>query len=754
MTQLISHRVRHTLIALFALLSLSLIIWSTTAVIWNPCRDLVNPMPMAGCPPFSQDISFIIVALGLWIIGLAIWLASRHHRQRTFIFLFACHVSASLLAINKLPFIGIDRDVQLFFLLVAWITPLVPHYHLTVLDGPPSRASRFTLMALYASACLWTPIIFMSPAALQPVGGLNFWRFGVRIVYALSLVLTVGLLAWEYVRYAATPTRRRIRLVAAGAGFAFAPMLILSLLPELLDAPLQISFDITIPLTLLAPLTYGYALFRDRMAYVDIVIRRAAVYYLLVTLLLGCYLAIYPLLDPFFAQSNERWLLVGLFISVGLLLIPPIQRTIRRAMNWVWYGSDISYDGVVGQLAEALALTLERSTLRYLLIEKLPSVMGLSGSALFLRDDDTLTPVGIAGITSNGPVTALPIHGRLMTLLEQSGKIMSAAAVRHTLDGAQLSPSEQALLIQAESAYWLPLVSGGALQGLLIIGARPQGDFFTDEDRRILATLAHQAGTAAHNVRLTEEVNAGRRELARAHQQLLVSRERERRRLAQKLHDDAVQNLLAIALRLANTRQRVVGEPLRSPDQDELTTTLADSRQEILFVVRQLRQQIGELRPAGLDELGLTASLDGFVAQLRREYGPMLPVITLDLDQSGTMLPEPTAICLFRVAQEATRNALKHAHAQRIDISLRINACDVMLRVSDDGCGFSVPARLSKLTRVRRFGLVGMAEQVKWAGGSLVIHAQPGTGTDVTAHVPIRSEENDYGRDYSGVAGG
>ena len=97
---------------------------------------------------------------------------------------------------------------------------------------------------------------------------------------------------------------------------------------------------------------------------------------------------------------------------------------------------------------------------------------------------------------------------------------------------------------------------------------------------------------------------------------------------------------------------------------------LEGMRRELLDVVAQLRGIIGELRPAGLEELGLTNALEGCVARLTCEGGPGMPQIEMGLDPVGKSLPQPVARCLFRVAQESLRNALKHAQAQHIWVSL------------------------------------------------------------------------------------
>jgi signal transduction histidine kinase len=366
--------------------------------------------------------------------------------------------------------------------------------------------------------------------------------------------------------------------------------------------------------------------------------------------------------------------------------------------------------------------------------------------------------------------------------LETATALVGDAQVRRALARATLNEEERALLSLMGIAFWLPLVSSGVLQGVLLIGSRSEDDSFTAEDEHIWATLAHQSGIAAHNVRLMEQVEAARQELARAHQQLLVGREQEQRRLAQDLHDNALQQLLNINRELGvlwrtdSFGQALEARRVQAPTPDVI-------RQELLEVVAQLRGLVSELRPAGLEELGLTAALQGYVTRLVREGGPNMPKIELNMDQVGTSLPQPVATCLFRAGQEALRNALKHAQAQHIMLNLRLTPPvpldvggeqrgSVTLSVRDDGRGFRVPVRLSELTWANHFGLVGIAERVSLIGGQLTLRSQPRLGTEVAVQIPLVNDEElalnsarerktndkgmgqDNGRDDSSSAGG
>jgi PAS domain S-box-containing protein len=230
-------------------------------------------------------------------------------------------------------------------------------------------------------------------------------------------------------------------------------------------------------------------------------------------------------------------------------------------------------------------------------------------------------------------------------------------------------------------------------------------------------------------------------ELADARRRLAEGQDAERARLARELHDDAVQQLLYIG-RLIDQRQRTLAEGWTSEAEGvSHAVALEAIRGEVLAVARQLRTVIGELRPAGLDDLGLTFALEGYVARLRRESGPDLPQLALDLDQSGVALPKPIALCLFRVAQEALRNAISHARAQQVTLRMRLSLEQALVIVQDNGRGFRVPADLSAFALADHVGLIGIAERVAGVGGALVIETQPGAGTTLSVRVPLHSNE-------------
>ena len=275
---------------------------------------------------------------------------------------------------------------------------------------------------------------------------------------------------------------------------------------------------------------------------------------------------------------------------------------------------------------------------------------------------------------------------------------------------------------EAMQAGWARLLTGGPRSGAFAL-QRPDGGTHTVEYR---ATPGFQPGRHLAILRDVTERARAAAERAAARRELAAARETERVRLARELHDTAVQQLLGISFQLAAYRE---GGALPGP--------IADARRDVLGTVASLRGILRELRPPGLEEFGLVAALDGYLSAVRRERGDALPAIVVDLDHVGDDLSRDVALCLFRVAQEALQNALRHAAARAVAVRLRRGPAEVAVTVRDDGSGFAVPPRLTAYTQQGHFGLAGMAERAQLLGGQLAIESAPGAGTTVTARLPL-----------------
>jgi two-component system, NarL family, sensor histidine kinase UhpB len=213
--------------------------------------------------------------------------------------------------------------------------------------------------------------------------------------------------------------------------------------------------------------------------------------------------------------------------------------------------------------------------------------------------------------------------------------------------------------------------------------------------------------------RLAEERRAG----ARA---ALTAQERERLRIGRALHDEAGQTLTAIALEV----ERAASEG--PPAQREQMATLAAQLHESLDEIRRISR---DLRPEALDDLGLINALIALTSRAGRQSG-----VRIERRLSGRLPPLPTELelVIYRVAQEALTNVLRHARASHCLIALESSDGEVELRVSDDGVGMP-PERVNSDT----IGIEGMRERALLGNGTLDIQSRPGQGTQVTLRLPV-----------------
>ena len=137
------------------------------------------------------------------------------------------------------------------------------------------------------------------------------------------------------------------------------------------------------------------------------------------------------------------------------------------------------------------------------------------------------------------------------------------------------------------------------------------------------------------------------------------------------------------------------------------------------------------LHPAKLTQLGLPVALKGFCREVESAHQVTVQFAARDVPRT---LPEDVALCLYRVAQEALQNVVKHSGAKRANVELRTADSAIELSVADDGNGFEVGAKRT----TGSLGLVSMAERVRLVHGEIAVESKPGQGTKVTVRVPFK----------------
>src|ERR1035437_10068679 len=206
---------------------------------------------------------------------------------------------------------------------------------------------------------------------------------------------------------------------------------------------------------------------------------------------------------------------------------------------------------------------------------------------------------------------------------------------------------------------------------------------------------------------------------------IVSAQEAERRRVANDVHDDSIQMLAAAVLRLGSIRNQIT-DPALSARLGEFSSSLSRS-------IESLRRLVFELRPPSLDRDGLDVAFRESVLDWAAEESVSVTVMCKLAARPST----EEGVVLFRIGQEALNNVRKHARARSVSVSLEEVGGGILLRVADDGVGFTCGPRAAN--SARHFGVANMTERAEQAGGWLRIDHPP-SGTGVEAWVPINRE--------------
>jgi signal transduction histidine kinase/YHS domain-containing protein len=203
-----------------------------------------------------------------------------------------------------------------------------------------------------------------------------------------------------------------------------------------------------------------------------------------------------------------------------------------------------------------------------------------------------------------------------------------------------------------------------------------------------------------------------------------TAQEAERGRLARELHDEIVQQLIA----LGHSVDRV--QRLLERDVAQATERLQTMRTSITGLVDELRAIIGDLRPPALDELGLLPAVE-LLLQRTRQGGPE---VTLLVQGDVRRLAPQSELALFRIVQEAWSNIRRHAQARQADFTFTYTPDGLVVTISDDGAGFAPPT--DEEAPDGHWGLRGIRERTELTGGTLRVTSQPGHGTQLVVTIP------------------
>lgn len=268
----------------------------------------------------------------------------------------------------------------------------------------------------------------------------------------------------------------------------------------------------------------------------------------------------------------------------------------------------------------------------------------------------------------------------------------------------------------------------GKLYGLLCASI-PSSLVEEEEECALFEEIARDVAFALYKIDLEEDHERSQKSLRFYAKQAIIAQEEERKRIAWELHDETAQALASLGMDIGSLAKN---KPLNCAEIAEKLKTLQTETETILEGVRSLSKN---LRPPMLQEFGLLAALKGLVGEMVEQQ-----TVKVSFKVEGTALrlrPE-AEITAYRVVQEALNNIKKHAEASECSVEINYFPRKVVLEISDNGCGFSIPEPSNKLVYSGKLGLTGMQERAKLIDGKLTIKSYPSKGTVVRLELPAR----------------
>lgn len=397
-------------------------------------------------------------------------------------------------------------------------------------------------------------------------------------------------------------------------------------------------------------------------------IDRILSYTIVYTALVAILLAVYLAVIigfQYFLGSSNLIINFAATVLVALLLQPVYQR-LEKTITQFFFGDRDRPIEVLGQIGDRLEQALSPE-------DVLPAIVETVHSALRV------------------PYVAI-------TIKQQDGYKMQSER-----GGLEETPFENLLR--------LPLNYQGDEVGQLWVSPRTSADPFNQQDEQLLNTIASQAGTAVHAVQLTDALQDSR-------QRIVTTREEERKRLQRDLHDGLGPALAAQIFRLGAARGLLETNPQAA---DNL---LGDLEQGLEATMNDIRRLVYGLRPLALDQLGLIGAIKSFVNQNKSTCD-----IQLELPDQLPHVNAATEVAVYRIVQTAVDNVIKHSHATRCKVTLKIDK-NMTVKIDDNGVGMDNKAE-------QGVGLTSIQERAEELGGELsVIHLRP-SGTSIRVSLPL-----------------
>jgi signal transduction histidine kinase len=679
-------------------------------------------------PDYGANIQiiYVVVAVVLYVFGQLIFLQAQQ-RQPALLFMLTTLGLALALCCSIISYNGYGWI--LFLQISSAVLALNTLFHFFVIfpkvkrwPHPPFPLSLFSLRRLIVFSYISSGfnILYLLFTSVTALASLQL------LIFTLSAIVV----AFSKVRFEkSVQAQGELRLLAMSLFLAIGPLSFLNVLPDAFQGFLKGFgfYTLSIVMLMLLPLGMAFSIVQYQSLGITKLVRRNLVYTLLALMLFGVYVGLlfisYLVVGDRILQL-QLWVVI-IFSIIAVFSFNRLQIWLQRLVDQIIFKDFYNYQLALQAATNRLVPQVKLEDAVIVVLSEFTGVLNTEFGALVIYQQELEDPS----------------HLYYRKILKHSQSSMSSIQSRlETFSGLRL-PTQNSLYLLHQSPYQHALAAVEVnidenTAAVLTLGNKRNGEDFSATDVTMVETLAGLLQVKLQNALLIDELERQVVNLAHYSDQLRISKdqlqlaneqvvkvsEEERTRLARELHDEPLQRLMLI---------------LRQFDKgnEEISPRELFCWQVAQEVSNTLRTICFQLRPPILDDLGLMAALESLVAKLRKEESNL--TISLEIDfvlEDRRLSPEVEAV-LYRVAQEALQNVIKHAQASYVAVELSEKDGLLTLGISDDGHGFPMPFDASLLLQEGHLGLVGSRERLHSIGGILEVHSRAGEGTTIKAQI-------------------
>jgi signal transduction histidine kinase len=687
-----------------------------------------------GAPPPAYQIvklSYTVLALLCWLTGFMLGNTRRQevpgaYLLATFWLVASGVVGVYVFAINA----SLPLRLMLHTLLAAVLMPAFVAIHVwyppgTIPTALARRARRWWLGTSCAVLTLVVLIALYHRALLFQVD-----LRGTPIALLAGCIGSGMLLRRRYRQTTVLHTRRQIRLIGVACLILAVSWLYAFFGPTVADAFTFVADPLLILAPGIIPLAYLVGSIVPDLYHIDRLARRMAAHLLTLTALSGTLLVVRAALP---VDPAIFWLWVGVGV---LILYRPLHELCLRLV-----AADLVLATTYRPLDTAiatLATSLDRTTLVTACVQSVQATFGAPAVAVYYRGEPDRDELHLIQHHCFGSLAPRLPDGPLVATCQRLGRVHTTARVYHALASTALASAEIQILAQPGLALWCPMVQAdGTVLGIIVLGSRGDGEPYREGDIQHLQRLIDAAGLALANSQAYEQQCQTQEQIRALYRHLQVLQDTTAATIVREIHDEII-NVYA------RTNMEALQDIVATLDDSPLRQKLESVQDNEAMMIEALRLICEQISPAGLtDPFGMAGVLRRQVERARGLWAGACRLVVCHRPQPLSPVIQREAL---RITREAMMNAIKHANATEIVVTLTYPtepSAPLLLTISDNG-----PGGPPFPYKPDHFGLPNIIESARFVGGTLTLCAEPTGGTTVIFTCPLTpgaAASNDQG---------